>query len=376
MNVLFYTLFPVNPLTGGIERVSFNLCESFRRRGIGVYFLCRQGKADDTHFIIPSCDSVEPSSFINSIIEKLHIDFIIDQYGWSNNISHKSIKSEVKIIRCIHNDVDEKFITRRLLGNIGKSSLKHVFKQFLFWLNTPFRRKRFFSELKHTLPDIDRLIVLSSSFIERLKKRGIISDKVRAIPNGVPISNYDASRKKNTLLFCGRIIHNPKNVFFLIELWSRLQTHSDWEFVLIGGGEDLERMKSLAKRKRLQNIYFLGYVDPAKYYSSAKILLLPSFSEGFAMALMEGMTYGCVPIVYDTTLSFRDIIDDEYSGFIVKPFNKVDYINRCEYLMTHPGVLNEMSSNAKTKVDRFFSLDRITDRWVELFNELGGHYLS
>jgi glycosyltransferase involved in cell wall biosynthesis len=183
MNVLFYTLFPVNPLSGGIERVTFNLCESFRRRGIGVYFICRQGKADNTHFIIPSFDTVVPREFFNAIIEKLHIDIIIDQYGWSSVISHKNIKPEVKIIRCIHHDVEEQFITRRLLGNIGKTSLQRSCKSFLFWLNTPFRRKRFFRGLKNALPDIDRLIVLSPSFIDRLNKRGIISDKVEAIPN-------------------------------------------------------------------------------------------------------------------------------------------------------------------------------------------------
>lgn len=370
MNVLFYTLAPVNPLCGGIERVSFNLSESFRRRGIGVFFICRQGNADETHFTIPSADIIDPSTFINSIIEKQNIEVIIDQYGWSSVISHKVIKPEVRIIRCIHNDVEERFMTRRLLGNIGRSPFKQSFKTFLFWLNTPLRRGRFFRGLKETLTVIDKLIVLSPSFIECLKHRGIISDKIEAVPNGVPIARYNKEGKKNIILFCGRIIHNPKNVFFLIELWSQLQLHSDWEFVILGGGEDLDRLKTLAKRKHQRNLSFPGYADPARYYSTAKILLLPSFSEGFGMALIESMTYGCVPIVYDSSLSFKDVIDDGNSGFVVKPFNKLDYLRRCEYLMTHPDVLAMMSANAKAKVDGLYSLDRITDRWVELFNTL------
>ena len=376
MNVLFYTLATVNPLSGGIERVSFNLCESFMRRGISVYFICRKGKADDTHFIIPSSDIVDPCNFINSIIEKLNIDIIIDQYGWSSVISHKTIKPEVKIIRCLHTDVEERSITRRLLGYIGRGPFKQSFMSFLFWLNTPFRRERFYRGLKKTLLDIDRLIVLSPSYIERLHHRGIISDKIEAIPNGVPIAHYDSTGKKNTIVFCGRIINNPKNVFFLIDLWSQLQKHSDWEFVIIGGGEDLARIKSLAKRRHLSNISFPGYTDPAKYYSAAKIFLLPSFSEGFPMVLLESMTYGCVPIVYDSCSSFKEIIDDGSSGVIVKPFNKLVYLKKCEYLMTHPDVLAMMSANAKAKVDSLYSLDRITDRWVELFNRLTQEGLS
>jgi glycosyltransferase involved in cell wall biosynthesis len=147
-----------------------------------------------------------------------------------------------------------------------------------------------------------------------------------------------------------------------------LQKYSDWQLIIVGDGEDLPRLKSFAKRKHIKNITFTGFVDPSDYYREAKILVLPSFSEGFGMVLLEGMTHGCVPVVFDVSPSFYDIIEDGESGFIAN--NKKEYINKCEFLMTHPVSLNEMSVKAKTRVDTLFSLDIITDKWVHLFNEL------
>ena len=370
MNILFYTLFRVNPLIGGIERVTFNLQKSFIERGFGVYSIIKKGLADDRHFLLPSSDDQEIVRYINSIIELLKIDIVIDQYGWSNILCHKDnrIPENVKIIRCIHSDVIERNITRRLLGDFYGKPFKSLILNGLRWLNSPNRQKRDLSNLKQSIPYIDKLVLLSPTFIESLRSKKIKSDKIISIPNGIQASSAQISRKVNSVLFCGRIIHNPKNVFFLIKLWKSLQKYSNWQLIIVGDGEDLQRLQSFAKRKHINNIIFTGFVDPSDYYCEAKILLLPSFSEGFSMALLEGMTHGCVPVVFDVCPSYYDIIKDGESGFIAK--NNKDYINKCEFLMTHPESMKEMSVKAKTRVDNLFTLDIVTDKWAHLFNEL------
>lgn len=370
MNILFYTHCRVDPLIGGVERVTFNLQESFKERGFGVYSIFRQGLSDDYHFLLPSSNDQDIIRYINSIIELLHIDIIIDQYGWNSILSHKDnrIPAKVKIIRCFHSDVIERNITRRLLGDFYGKPFEPFFLNCLRWINSPNRQKREFSNLRQTIPYIDKLVLLSPAFIESLRSKNIVSDKIIAIPNAIQKINNQMSRKENSVLFCGRIIHNPKNVFFLIKLWKSLQRYKNWQLIIVGDGEDLQRLKSLAKRKHINNVFFTGFVDPSDYYCEAKILVLPSFSEGFSMALLEGMTHGCVPIVFDACPSYYDIIEDGESGFIAN--NNKDYINKCEFLMTHPVSLKEMSAKAKSRVDNLFPMDVITDKWVQLFNEL------
>ena len=350
--------------------MTFNLQESFKERGFGVYSIFKKGLSDDCHFLLPSSDNQEIARYINSIIELQHIDIIIDQYGWSSILSHKDnrIPANVKIIRCIHSDVIERNMTRRLLGDFYGKPFKSIFLNCLRWINSPNRQKRDLTYLKLSIPYIDKLVLLSPAFIKSLRSKEIMSDKIVSIPNGIQTSSVHFSRKENSVLFCGRIIHNPKNIFFLIKLWKSLQKYSDWQLIIVGDGEDLQRLKSFAERKHIINIHFTGFVDPSDYYREAKILVLPSFSEGFGMVLLEGMTHGCVPVVFDVSPAFFDIIEDGESGFIAK--NNKDYIKKCEFLMTHPVSLNEMSVKAKTRVDNLFSLDIITDKWVHLFNEL------
>ena len=350
--------------------MTFNLQESFKERGFGVYSIFKKGLSDDCHFLLPSSDDQEIVRYINSIIELLKIEIIIDQYGWSNILCHKDnrIPENVKIIRCIHSDVIERNMTRRLLGDFYGKPFKSLILNCLRWINSPNRQKRDLSNLKQSIPYIDKLVLLSPAFIESLRRKRIKSDKIISIPNGIQASSEHISRKVNGVLFCGRIIHNPKNVFFLIKLWKSLQKYSDWQLIIVGDGEDLQRLKSFVKRKHINNIFFTGFVDPSDYYREAKILVLPSFSEGFGMVLLEGMTHGCVPVVFDVSPAYFDIIVDGESGFIAK--NNNNYIKKCEFLMAHPVSLNEMSVKAKSRVDNLFALDVVTDKWVHLFNEL------
>ena len=369
MNIAFYTISPVNPYIGGVERVTYNLSESFRKRGIKVYNICKKGQSDETHFILPSTDIDEEIKYVNFIIGKYKINVIIDQYGCNSIFSHKFINKDVKIIRCIHLDIEEKNITQRLLGNFYHKTFKQNFLNFLFWLNTPFRLRK--KDIELSLSSVDRFVVLSPNYIERLKKKGIKSDKIISIPNGTYIKSFNSIEKKNVLLFCGRVVYNPKNVFFLLDLWQTLQNkYKDWELVIAGGGEDLENMKKLAQHKKLQRISFPGFVDPSNYYLESKILLLPSFSEGFGMILLEGMTSKCVPIVFNTSPSFKDILDNGKAGIIVDGLNKKKFIEKCEMLMQSPKKLNEMAENAKFHIDINYSMDKITDKWISLFDVL------
>lgn len=44
MNICFYTYMLPNPVLGGVERVTYNLSEYFRQKGISVFNLISIGK--------------------------------------------------------------------------------------------------------------------------------------------------------------------------------------------------------------------------------------------------------------------------------------------------------------------------------------------
>lgn len=371
MNIAFFTNHEINPFIGGVEKVTYNLAQFFLSQNIDVFYFHLFGKDDDRHFIIPKTKDVQViTSFINEKISQYNLDIIIDQYGTGNYFTHNNLKSKVKIIRCWHLNIFEKNITQCLLGTLWYKKATENLKNFCFWINTPRRIFKYLTEYKFAIKHTDIFCTLSESYKIQLEK--IYKAKnIRAINNAIEIFPHTSTlEKENIIMFCGRIVHNPKNILFLINLWEKLfPKHPDWKMILVGDGEDRYILEKLIKKKKLQRIHITGYTNPNNYYQKAKILVLPSFNEGFGMVLLEAMSHGCIPIVFNTSPAFNDIITDSYNGFIIDNLNKKKFINQCNLLMKEENLLSQMAKNAIFSIQKF-SIERIGKQWIDLFNTL------
>lgn len=380
MNIAFFYHCKMNPYGGGIERVTFNLTREFKARGHKVINVFYRGEEDcAVNFKIPQgVDLAKTAAELDKILIDEKIDFLIDQHGFDEAETHILLKSDVKIIRCIHSDTKSSgHDTALLLRNFNFMNLKESLMNVLFWLNTPRRKYLHDKRLYNQSLGVDRLLLLDEDFyLPKSVDRG----KVMAMPNGVTTVEYKLGNKKKQLLFVGRIIHNPKNTKFLAQLWRRLyKEFPDWEFVICGDGQDLPSMKKYADKHNLKRIYFKGVVNPEQFYKDASIVLLPSFYEGFGMVLLEGMQYGCVPVVFDVSSSFQKICKDvnrpeangspRDCGVIVKAMDKKAYINECRKLMQDENLRRKLGEAAIEHV-KDYDLEKITDRWEALFEEL------
>ena len=77
-------------------------------------------------------------------------------------------------------------------------------------------------------------------------------------------------------------------------MMEKLDINGDiYELWLIGDGELKENIENLVSQKRLKSVKFMGRIkDIEKYYQYIDIFLLPSFNEGFPVALMEAQCCG------------------------------------------------------------------------------------
>ena len=77
---------------------------------------------------------------------------------------------------------------------------------------------------------------------------------------------------------------------------------------LVGTGPDEDEFKQQCKNL---DVIFHGYkVDVLPYYTSCHLLILPSYSEGGSMCLLEAMAVG-IPCLASDILSNREILNDE-----------------------------------------------------------------
>jgi poly(glycerol-phosphate) alpha-glucosyltransferase len=134
-----------------------------------------------------------------------------------------------------------------------------------------------------------------------------LKNPVAIIPNGIDIPNLQAGQKvnppweprvdkdKNVMLFLGRI--NPKKgLVNLVKAWSKVKP-KDWVLAIAGWGQEghESQLKRLVKDLRLEkDVVFIGLAFDEKKQAclqNADAFILPSFSEGLPMSILEAWSY-------------------------------------------------------------------------------------
>jgi poly(glycerol-phosphate) alpha-glucosyltransferase len=152
-----------------------------------------------------------------------------------------------------------------------------------------------------------------------------LRNPIAVIPNGVdlkdfnPLPPYEAMeaehpllKDKRRMLFLSRI-HPKKGLPHLLKAWQRLAPDfNDW-VLLIAGSDQLghaQEMRSLATELGLLNaVIFLGplYGDAKmKAMAGSDAFVLPSFSEGFSMAILEAAACG-LPVLMTPQCNFPEL---------------------------------------------------------------------
>lgn len=114
------------------------------------------------------------------------------------------------------------------------------------------------------------------------------------------------------LLFLGRV-HPKKGLDLLLPAWAKLSALTkDWQLVIAGPDEQgyLAQIRGLARSLGLQDqIVFTGPLTGRSKISllhSADLFILPSYSEGFSMSILEAMACE-LPVVATHACNFPDI---------------------------------------------------------------------
>lgn len=196
---------------------------------------------------------------------------------------------------------------------------------------------------------------------------------IYAIENSeYPLEDVNFEKEK-IILFCGRFENWSKRIDRLLRIWSKVQDRlPEWKFVLVGNGEDWERMKKMADEMSLKRISFEGRrSDVGEYYRKASVVVLTSETEGWPLALTEGQAHGCICVAFGCTSGVREVLSpDGKCGFIVPPFDEAVF---AETLLK----IASMSEDEKQAVRKYSVVKRrryapevISEKWRVLFNEL------
>ena len=161
------------------------------------------------------------------------------------------------------------------------------------------------------------------------KQARLVADRfhrnAEVIPNGYPeVEDQLSHTEREYFLWVGRIREEQKRPHLYLDLAEGLP---DCDFVLVG---DIERENDYAEKIKqransLQNVSYLGFVDPDEihsYYRRAKAVVNTSAHEGFPSTFLESWRYDTPVISLDVdTGRFANVEDSR--GYAKGNFQKL-----------------------------------------------------
>ena len=169
-------------------------------------------------------------------------------------------------------------------------------------------------------------------------------------------------------VFVGRL-SPEKGLVDLINAWKRVQAElPDAQLVLLGGGPQEQELRGHSAG--FPNIIWAGATQqPQRYLFAADLFVLPSHEEGMSVSLLEAMAAG-LPIVATDIPGNRGLIESGRHGLLV-PAKRPDLLARSILLQLQAKTIAAgMGRAARQRVEEEFSITRMAQRHVELFQVL------
>ena len=159
---------------------------------------------------------------------------------------------------------------------------------------------------------------------------------------------------------------NEKGLANLVKVFPLLlQKQDDLEFILIGDGPLIEDIKRMIMTERLgEKVTFTGWLpasEIADCLNRMRLLILPSYSEGLPVVILEAMACG-TPILSTPVGGVPDIIKDGETGFIMEDNSPECIVSHVVRALNHPDI-EEISQNAHALVKREFTYEVMVERY-------------
>lgn len=390
MNICYISIGHISKQRGGIDRVTDVLSKELMKRGHNVYLvsLWQPIKGDviyDYQYFLPSQEvtSTTNQEFLHKFLCTNNIHIIINQAETESMFQLiKMTHGNIPLISCIHTDplaplksVQDNWDLWKAKENTLLFTFKYPYHFARLCYQKYTRYKHLNKKYRELYDGCNAVVLLSDGFKKPFCKISGIKDvkKLYAIgnPNSFEEQNIrKISNKEQIVIFVGRLEFSPKRCDRILKIWKLIEEKEpSWELVILGDGPDRDMFHHLKEKLNLQRVTFTGTVDPRPYYEKAAISCITSTHEGFSLAATESLQYGAVPIAFGSYEAIYDIIDDQKTGFIIKPFSTKDFSKTILELIKDPILLKNIQYNIAAREDKF-EKSAIVDKWEELINHI------
>lgn len=217
----------------------------------------------------------------------------------------------------------------------------------------------------------DELIVPTDKIKDLFINKYNIIKQVNVIPTGIDIDKFKItpSMKKNIQTIknkykikdtdfiigsVGRIAPEKSFDKLLYNIKDMIKVNTNIKVLLVGGGPDLDNLKELTKKLKLENyVIFTDKIDydlVPTYFNIFNVVVSFSKTETQGLTIIEGLA-ASKPTLCIEDDSFKAMIEPNYNGFLFKDNTEFkDYIFK---LMNDQKLYKDMSTNARNSTYKY-----------------------
>lgn len=235
-----------------------------------------------------------------------------------------------------------------------------------------------------SLKSCDKIICVSEDLANTIADLGIDS-KIVVLRNAVdtnkfkPLKNMEIRQKygikKNSILilFVG-YLDVFKGIFELIDAFFEVnKENNDLKVMIIGEGPQESKIKDKVSKLKLDtSIIFTGKIsseDIPQYYQAADIFVLPSYTEGTPLAVIEAMACG-LPIIASNVGGISEIVISNENGFIISPKNIKELSSKLRVLVKNQSLRSKFSNKSLKIINSEFNIDKKVEKLIDLYKNI------
>lgn len=262
----------------------------------------------------------------------------------------------------------------------GKSSIKS-FLGISLWL------KIYLLDEPVIFNKADKIIAVSNELGEDLKKQyKIPEEKLVAVPNGINITKFkpwnveDLKEKLNLtdekIIVSIGAINKQKGFHLLLKVLPEILKVKDVKLFIVGTGPYIDSLKRLADKLNIsEEVIFIGRVsgeDLPRYYNLADVFAFPTLRmEGLPLVVPEAMA--CEkPVITARIGGIPTAIEDNKDGILIESGNLKELKEKILMILEDDRLAGELGKNARKRVVERFSVDRMVEDTIKVYEEVLG----
>ena len=344
---------------GGTENVVLQLCEILSGK-VNKILVCSSGGVHEKklqemgikHYVMPDIASKNPMDMlkscrlIKSIINKEKITIVHSHHRMAAFYAELAAPKKVVKVANAHNTfIDKKKLTQLAYRDTKVVAVGEIVKKNLI------------------------------EYFEISKEQVcVIHNAVKSFDgNIVPIEALYQERQKGNVLIgnIGRLSEQKGINYFIEAAEITTRTHPEARFVIVGDGEEREKLQAQVKVKGLQDkVLFLGYRnDIQNVMSQLDFVVLSSLWEGLPLTPIEAYSVGKT-VVGTAVDGTPEIICDGVDGYLVEPRNQMQLAEKMNELIENPKMRESMETQAMKRYQDEFSFEKLSQRYIDFYKGL------